>query len=66
MGNKDVSPNITLGTRRNTPNPKWGLTNGVKTFLVLSKYYAIPHQFWAKVRVALDFGVLFQVNYPNS
>jgi len=31
----------------------------------LSKYHAIPHQFWAKVKVAFDFEVLF-VNYPNS
>jgi len=68
---KDVSPNIPLGNKKNYP--KYSevtlsgvLANGVKTFLVLGKFHAIPHLIWAKIKVVLDFGVFFQVNYPNS
>jgi len=71
VGNKDVSLNIPLGNKKNYP--KYSevtlsgvLANRVKIFLVLGKFHAIPHLIWAKVRVTLDFGVFFQVNYPNS
>jgi len=69
VGNKDVSPNSPLDNKKNyskysevTLNGV--LANGVKTFSVLGKFHAIPHLIWAKVKVALDFGVFFQVNYP--
>ena len=70
VGNKDVSPNIPLGYKKAYPQilwsfPKWDSCNGVKTILVLGKFHAIPHLIWAKVKVALDFGVFFQVNYSN-
>ena len=71
VGNKDVSPNIPLGNNKNYP--KYSevtlsgvLAIGVKTSLVLGNYHAISHLIWAKVKVALDFGVFFQVNYLNS
>jgi len=34
--------------------------------LVWGTFHAIPHHIWAKVNVTLDFGVFFQLNYPNS
>jgi len=71
VGNKDVSPNIHLGNKKNyTKNFEVTLSgvlaSGVKIFLGLGKFHAIPHLIWSKVKVALDFGVFFQVNYLNS
>jgi len=43
--------------------PKWGSCKWAKNVLPLGKYHTIPNLFWAKVKVVLDFGVLFQVNY---
>jgi len=71
VSNKDVSPNIPLGNKN---YPKYSeitlsgvLANVIKIFLVLGTFHAIPHLIWAKVIVStLDFGVFFQVNYPNS
>jgi len=63
-------PTYLWATRRITPNtlklPHVGSCKWGENVLVLGKYHAIPRLFWAKVKVAFDFGVLFQVNYPNS
>ena len=71
IGIKDVSPNIPLGNKKNYPKHSevtlnGVLANGVKIFLVLGKFHAIPHLIWARVKAALDFGAFFLVNYPNS
>jgi len=71
IGKKNASPNIPLGKKKNYPKNSevtlnGVLANGVKTFLVLGTFHAMPHLIWAKVKAALDFGVFFQVNYPNS
>jgi len=66
VSNKDVSSNIPLGSKKNTPNSKWGSYKWGKNVFGLGKYNAKPHLFWAKVKLTLDFGVLFQVNYTIS
>jgi len=60
-----------LGNKKNYP--KYSeitlsgvLANGIKTFLVIGKFHAIPHLIWAKVKATHDFRICFQVNYPNS
>jgi len=46
----------TFGQQEELPQTLSGFfTIGVKTFLVLGKYHAVLHLFWAKVKVALDF-----------
>jgi len=70
-GKKYVSPNLSWGNKKNYPQyskatPSGVPAHGVIPFLVLGKRHAIPKLFWAKLKVDLDFGALFHVNYPNS
>ena len=71
QGKKYVSPNLPWGNKKNylqysKTTPSGVPAHGVIPFLVLGKRRAISKLFWEKLKVALDFGAIFNVNYPDS